>query len=1060
MTPHLRIFAILFSFVSVSLLAQQAEPPSAAAKRGDDEVLVLSPFTTFAGEDKGYKATSTLAGTRLKTNIADVGASLSVVTAEFMADTGVNNVNELLPYTLGTEAAGVSGNFTGGQAAGAGAESLQAVGGVLRQPQSATRVRGIGAADLTRDYALTDIPFDSYNVERVEINRGPNAILFGLGSPAGIVNYALIKPSFRPRTTITAEAARFGSYRGSFDTNQVLLPGKFALRAAGLHSDQQFEQRPAFERDSRGYVSLLFRPFQHTTLRADAERGDITSNRPNLTSPIDNISVWLNSARTTWDPSTGNSATPPAGLFTQQFFFQWATIWDQANATAPIANGIQGRRTPGIVTTPGAVLLTWLGGANLAEVPGNSTYKLQGFTDLSLYDFRHNLLSGTANRVVTDFSSFSTALEQSLLDGQAGFEVVYNRQNYRDDQLSPIGAQESYRIWIDTNTKYLDGRANPNFGRPYVMATPQRNEAETARENVRATAFYEFDFNRHLRSPLAKWLGRHTFTGLVDRQEIQQRSVNWRMSWLGAGSTNRIAENLVGNASNFRRRVQNLIYVGPSLATTPLGSVHLDGYPTTPVWQPGAIYPITGWDIQTQAWTTQQAMEFAQPISGAASRQVIESQALVLQSHWLDDHLVTMAGWRRDRSDSYQLSALPLDAEGSVILDKLVAPTAPTSTLDERVWTYSAVMRLPWALPLRSKLSAHFSQSENFQPVAARTDLFGRSISAPGGNSREYGFTLSMLDDKLNFRANWYDAKVLNETNADATNLGWNLVMNQGEFVALNFLYELKANGLATQAQIDGFGLPPEATLAFVNAKFNTLSNGQGQWTFSIPGSRSSASERTAKGFEVDAILNPTPNWRIALNVGQQETVATGAGADVAAYVAQRLPKWQTIYNLPRGVGGTPFSQWYESFVMIPLRTLASQDGRVSAEQRKWRVNFVTNYDFAAHDGWLKRFGVGGALRWQDKAAIGYPLKLNSDNQQVSDIDHPYYGPSELNADVWLSYRAPLKRKHAAWSARVALRNVVRGDDLVPISTQPNGSIAQVRVGAPLIWELRTTLEF
>ncbi|MGC4111445.1 MAG: TonB-dependent receptor plug domain-containing protein [Nocardioides sp.] len=1059
MTKFTRASAILFSVTAASLLAQEAAKP-AAPKPAEDDVLVLSPFLVSAGEDKGYKATSTLAGTRLKTAIADVGASLSVITAEFMADTGVNNVNELLPYTLGTEAAGVSGNFTGGQAGGAGAESLQAVGGVLRQPQTATRVRGIGAADLTRDYSLTDIPFDSYNVERVEINRGPNAILFGLGSPAGIVNYALIKPSFRPRTTITAEAARFGSYRGSFDTNQVLLPGKLAVRAAGLHSDQQFEQNPAFERDNRGYVSLLFRPFEHTKLRAEAEIGQVVSNRPNLTSPIDNISVWLNSARTTWDPSTGNSATPPAGLFTQQFFFQWATIWANADAAAPTPNGIQGRRTPGIVTSPGAVLLTWLGGANLAEVPGNSTYKLQGFTDLSVYDFRHNLLSGNANRVGTDFSSFSIALEQSLLDGQAGFEVAYNRQNYRDDQLNPIGAQESYRIWIDTNTKYLDGRANPNFGRPYVMATPQRNEAETTRDNLRATAFYEFDFTRHSQSPFAKWLGRHTLTGLVDRQEIEQRSINWRMSWMGAGATDRIADNLVGNASNFRRRVQNLIYLGPSLATTPLNAVHINGYPTAPVWQPGTIYPITGWDIQTQAWTTQQAMEFAQPISGAANRQVIDSQALVLESHWLDDHLVTMAGWRRDRSDSYQLATLPLDAEGSVTLDQLAAPSAPTSTLDERVWTYSAVGRLPWKLPLRSALSLHFSQSENFQPVAARTDLFGQTMGAPGGNSREYGFTLSMLDDKLNFRVNWYDAKVLNETNADATNLGWNLVMNQGEFVALNFLYELKANGLATQAQIDGFGLPPEATLKFVNAKFNTLTNGQGQWTFSIPGSRSSTSERTARGFEVDAILNPTPDWRIALNVGQQETIANGAGADVAAYVAQRLPKWQTIYNLPRGVGGTPFGQWYESFIMIPLRTLASQDGRVSAEQRKWRVNLVTNYDFAAHDGWLQRFGVGGALRWQDKAAIGYPLKLNADNQQVSDIDHPFYAPSELNADVWLSYRMPLQRKRTAWTARVALRNVIRGDDLIPISTQPNGSIAQVRVAPPLIWELRTTLEF
>jgi outer membrane receptor protein involved in Fe transport len=32
------------------------------------------------------------------------------------------------------------------------------------------------------------IPFDSYNTQSVEITRGPNSLLFGLGTPAGIVN--------------------------------------------------------------------------------------------------------------------------------------------------------------------------------------------------------------------------------------------------------------------------------------------------------------------------------------------------------------------------------------------------------------------------------------------------------------------------------------------------------------------------------------------------------------------------------------------------------------------------------------------------------------------------------------------------------------------------------------------------------------------------------------------------------------------------------------------------------------------------------------------------------
>ncbi|MDP3072931.1 MAG: TonB-dependent receptor plug domain-containing protein [Opitutaceae bacterium] len=1052
-----RVGAAVASLVSFfSGFAQSAAPSPSAATAAAEEAVVLSPFTVSVAEDKGYAATSTLAGTRLKTKIADIGASLSVITTEFLADTGVKNVNELFTYTLGTEAGGPEGNFAGGASAGSGAENLQGIGTVRRSPQSATRVRGIGSADITRNYFLTEIPFDSYNVERVEISRGPNAILFGLGSAAGIVNYGLIKPTFQPHTTLAAEFARFGSYRGTLDTNWVLIPGKLALRFAGLHSDQQFEQEPTFERDSRGFLAALYRPLARTTLRADVEFGRIAANRPNYTSPIDNISVWMKSARPTWDASTDNFALVPPVLFSQQFFWQWATIWDQPNASAPTANGVQGRRN-----AP-APVRQWVGGANLAEVPGNGSYRLQGFTDLSVYDFRKNLLAGNTGGVHTDFDSIGASLEQSLLDGQTGFELAFNRQRYSDESFDPIGAQESYRIWVDLNTRYLDGRGNPNFGRPYVMATPQKGESRTERESVRATAFYEFDFKRRSSGRLAPWLGRHTLTGLLDRQEIDQRSINWRMGWVGAGAANRVNENLNGVLNNFRRRVQNVIYLGPSVASAAsISNVRISGYPTAPVWQPGAIYPITGFDIQTQAWTTQQAQEFAQPFGGAANRQEIDSAAVVLKSNWLKDHLVTMAGWRRDRSDSFQLAPIPTDLEGSVLLNRLAPPSAATSTVDEKVWSYSAVARLPLKLPLRSGLSVHYSQSENFQPLAARVNIFGDSISSPGGKSKEYGFTLAMLDDKVNFRVNWYDAKVLNESSPDASNLAWNIVINQAEFVALNYLYEDKQAGLVTQAQIDAFGLPPEATRKFVSATFVTLPNGQGQWTYRIPGgTASSASDRTAKGFEVDGIVNPTPRWRIALNVGKQETMTTGAAADVARYIAQRQTAWRSVYNLPRGPGSPAFSAWYEPVVMIPSRTIASQDGRISPEQRKWRANLVTNYEFGSDASWLKGAGVGGAVRWQDKVAIGYPLKTNPDGQLVSDIDRPFFGPTELNVDVWTSYRIPLKWTKAAWTARLALRNVIRERALIPISTQPDGSLAQVRVAPPLIWEFRNSIEF
>lgn len=1049
---RLFIFPALLLAAVASLPAQQTPTAAPPAPQSKADVLVLSPFVVTVEEDKGYQAISTLSGTRLRTNLADVGGAISVMTAEFLKDTNVHNVNELLTYTTGTEAAGQGGNFTGGQAAGTGIDALQEVESVRRRPQTATRVRGLGSADLTRDLFLTDIPFDDYNVERVEISRGPNAILFGLGSPAGIVNYGLRKPTFQAHTELSYEIASFGSSRATLDTNQVLIPNRLALRLSGLHKDAQFEQEPTYEKDNRGYLSVDFRPFKNSVFRFNAEVGHIRAARPNLTSPFDNISVWLGSAaagsRETWDAST-QAAGPEfeRAIGTQEFFFQWATIWGDATGAAPTMDGVQGRRT-----AP-APRLDFRGGRNLAEPA--STLRLQGFTDRSVFDFRHQLLAGDESYTTTNFHALGASWEQTFFNNDAGIELSVNQQSYSDQNFSPIGGQASYGIRVDVNSKLPDGRANPNLGRPFVLGLPQMGESETNRASWRATAFYELDFGKKLDSGWGSLLGRHVLTGLLDRQKIENRNVNWSMQWGGVGANNRVFENLNNPLNGFRRRVTNLIYLGPSILNAgSISDVQITSYPSTPMWQPNAIYPIIGWDVQTSSWLSQQAQEIALPAGGTVDRQEIDSKAMVLQSYWLKKSLVTTVGWRSDDSETFSLAPLPLDANGGIIFDRFYPPANPTTVLSGNAVSYSVVGHLPYTLPGGSHLSVHYSTSENFQPLSQRTNIFGMGVGAPSGETKEYGFSLRLLEDKLNLRVNWFETTVANESNGDATNLAWNVVVNQGEFVALNFLNDLLVNGQITSARITEFGLPPQALLDFLQATKNPTT---GIWTTPGGSGRSSVSSRKSRGLEWEATYNPTKNWRMLLNVAKQETLFTGAGADVVEYADLRRPFWQKISDLPRGLGGIPFGQWYESVLEVPLRTLTSQDGRVSPEQRKWRANLITNYEFSADR--LRGFGVGGAVRWQDKAAIGYPLKTNTDGQLVSDIDHPHFAPEELNGDAWLSYRRRLKG-NLDWTVRLVVRNVLRDRDLIPISTQPNGSFAQVRVAPPLTWEIKNSLAF
>ncbi|HKJ91023.1 MAG TPA: hypothetical protein VJ960_07815, partial [Oceanipulchritudo sp.] len=97
-----------------------ATTPNAALAQEQDtdeqqeEIFELSPFLVSGSEDQGYYATQSLAGTRLKSNIRDVGASISIITEEFMEDTASVDASELLIYTAGTETGGFTGNFSAG----------------------------------------------------------------------------------------------------------------------------------------------------------------------------------------------------------------------------------------------------------------------------------------------------------------------------------------------------------------------------------------------------------------------------------------------------------------------------------------------------------------------------------------------------------------------------------------------------------------------------------------------------------------------------------------------------------------------------------------------------------------------------------------------------------------------------------------------------------------------------------------------------------------------------------------------------------------------------------
>ena len=191
----------------------------------------------------------------------------------------------------------------------------------------------------------TSIPLDGYNVDRVEVNRGANAILFGTGSPAGIINSSLKRAWFKDSLSVEARYGSYEAYRGSFDLNKQIIKGELAVRLDGLLKRTQDQQNYAFENDDRLYATVTYAPkwartkngvLSGTVLRGNIKSGNLDSRRPRSIAPLDGFTYWFepafagNPVKLSWDAANArtNSPNPPVLQLTQAGnIYRNAVVW-------------------------------------------------------------------------------------------------------------------------------------------------------------------------------------------------------------------------------------------------------------------------------------------------------------------------------------------------------------------------------------------------------------------------------------------------------------------------------------------------------------------------------------------------------------------------------------------------------------------------------------------------------------------------------------------------------------------------------------------------------------
>ena len=239
---------------------------------------------------------------------------------------------------------------------------------------------------------------------------------------------------------------------------------------------------------------------------------------------------------------------------------------------------------------------------------------------------------------------------------------------------------------------------------------------------------------------------------------------------------------------------------------------------------------------------------------------------------------------------------------------------------------------------------------------------------------------------------------------------------------------------------------------------------------YPMPVPLSAADLIVAKGKEIEIHFNPTSYWTTKLNLVEQKSMNAKLAAEVGQWLEERLAVWTKIIdptiNRPwyteRYNNSTSAAQYVASDVTTQLTVARALEGKSRPQVRRYRINASTNFKLAGitdHQV-LKRFSVGGALRWEDKGGIGYSGKEQLPAViTVLDPSRPIYDKAHLYVDALASYRMRLFKEKIASAIQMNVRNVTEGGRLQPIAANPDGTPSAFRIIDPRQFILSLTFD-
>ncbi len=1011
--------------------------PVPAAPSGSAGTVVLTPFEVSSAKDTGYAATETLAGTRMRTDLRDVGASLTVLTPEFMQDLAATSLDKALLYTPSVDSVegdNVDANRASGQFLRFGTGQQYSIRGF---------VSNSGEQGLAHDFFTALESSDVYNLERITLARGPNALLIGVGNPQGAAVTTTKRAQLSARKTqVQTQYDRWSSRRVALDHNQPLVPGRLALRLNLLHDEKREFRLYEGRVQDRFTVGVTARPFPHTTITANHEGYSLNRNVAPLVWGFDGgLLQWNAKGRptVTFQPNGlawAANGRPQATFDPRTALTQFAAQQPTWVVGLPLANPLVNMRFQSQVRP------NTFGGINSqASYQSVDPWALTGLAKSA------NLQAGTwddpEQRLHGRWSQLF--IEQRLADGlflEVAGNVARDARSFSPDAFNIVK--------IDVDRFLPDGTPNPGYQVPYAETQGQYRDQLGRLEEYRATLSYELDLTKRHR-----WLGRHNFAGLfqTSRTDTDQdifRTFNLAtVGRTGAGWTS----DALGAAHILRTRAY---FVNGQVP-----------YPLPDQFQIAKNLPRLNGRTLVGANANDAApvnLGLRQFLNSTKTRFTDDALSFGWQARWFGGRLVTVVGYREDDTRSYGVPTVREFVDPAIAgaatdpLRRYYSPSravplngTPSVATTGLSRTQGLVYHvLPW-------LSLTYNRSNNFSPVGNASWKNFEGVPAPNstGKTEDVGVRFHLLGGKLSVSANRF-------TNG-ATDQARNANAYSGN--VKNILTRLRANYRET-GDSHFTGMAPAGAYSADSTDVSDT------WSFE------------AEGYELSVVYNPSPRWRVALTGSSNENTLGTHLASLGRYLNtpsafQGLETWRRLASELRRVEAGQRSAAFDldpasaaartqagtDALYLEQQTAAAEkvflderaiEGAPTHRNGKYAFNGLATHTFA-RDGMLKGWSAGGNFRWRSANTVGFQRTLVAGAPTgIIDPRRPIKGRDFLDVGAMVAHERRILR---GVNLRLQL-NVENLFDwsrarLVSSDYDSEGVLGATHALVPIRWELR-----